>query len=237
MRRLVRGIAQGQVVERTCQANQPLGLLEERFVGALVGHDDAVPDGLQVALQVGQRRTQLVRGVGDDVAALSLALLQLGRHLVEGVGQAGQLVGRGPRHADAQITVGHATGGGTDVSQRPRQHARQGDGEGHAGHDGHDGRHPQHVTDGLVEHGVRGFGGLAVLHHQVCHGLAAHDEHAGGDDAHRDERGDDAHERDAPGQAAADGGAAMGASGRARHAAASPRRPVVRRDSPRRGRS
>ena len=101
----------------------------------------------------------------------------------------------------------------------PGDHAREHDGQRHAGDDGHDGGHQEHVADGLVEHGVGGLGGLAVLHHQVGHGLAADDQHAGGDDADRDERGADADERDAPGQPATEGRPAAGLLTRAQGSA------------------
>ncbi len=191
------------------QAHEPLRFLEQRFVGLPVGRDDPVTDGLEVALQVGQRGAQLMRGVGDDVAPLALALLEGGGHLVEGVGQAGQLVRRRAWHARGEVPAGHAPRRGAHFRQRPGDHAAEGDGQRHAGRDGNADGDQQHVADGLVEHDVGVLSGVPGLHGQVGQGLAAHHPHTDGHDGHRDEGGGDAHERDAPGQPSSEGQPSM----------------------------
>ncbi len=114
---LDRGVALGERVERARQPDQALGLLVQRLVGRAVGRDDAVAQRLEVALQVGQRRPQLVGGVGDEVAAHLLLPLERGGHLVERVGEAGQLLGALARDARRVVAVGDRAG----PRRRPRR--------------------------------------------------------------------------------------------------------------------
>ena len=129
------------------QPDQSVGLLVQGFVGRPVGDDHAVAQGLEVALQVRQRGPQLVRGVGDEIAAHLLLLLERRGHLVERVREAGELLRSLARDARRVVAVGDATGRATDLRQRPREHAREHDRQAHAREHGdhrrgdHDGRH------------------------------------------------------------------------------------------------
>ena len=70
------GVALGERVERAGQPDESVGLLVQRLVRRPIGRDHAVAQRLEVALQVGQRRAQLVGGVGDEVAAHLLLPLE-----------------------------------------------------------------------------------------------------------------------------------------------------------------
>ena len=98
----------------------------ERVVGRPVGRDDAVAQRLEVALQVRQRRAQLVRRVGDEVAAHRLLALEAGGHLVERIGQAGELLGALARDAGRVVALGDPPG----RRRRPRRAAGRASGPG-----------------------------------------------------------------------------------------------------------
>ena len=93
---------------------------------------------LEVALQVRQRGPQLVGGVGDEVAAHLLLLLERGGHLVERVGEAGELLRPLARDAGRVVAVGDPPGRATDLRQRLREHAREHDRQAHAREHRHD---------------------------------------------------------------------------------------------------
>ena len=114
---LLAGVALGQGIERARQPDQSIGFLVERLVGRPVGGDHAVAQRLEVALQVGQRRAQLVGGVGDEVAPHLLLALQAGGHLVERVGQAGQLLGAVARDPRGVVPVGDPARGRADLAR------------------------------------------------------------------------------------------------------------------------
>src|SRR3989441_3749036 len=87
--------------------------------------DDSIAERLEVTLQVGQRRTELVSGVDDELAAHSFLLLQALRHLIERVGQGCELVRSRPLHARLVFTAGDATRRPGDVIERPCQPKRE----------------------------------------------------------------------------------------------------------------
>src|SRR5262245_55761912 len=64
-----------------------MGLVEDRPEMRLVGWVDAVDDRLDVPLDDGERRTQLVRHIGEKAAWLGLAPLEPRAHRVKGVRQ------------------------------------------------------------------------------------------------------------------------------------------------------
>ena len=132
-RRRRRRVALGQRVERTRQPDEPLRLVPERVVGRPVGDDHAVAQCLEIALQVGQRRPQLVRGVGDEVAAHRLLALEAGRHLVERIGEAGELLGALARDPRRVVALGDPAGSAADLGERPGEHPGEDDGQDHAG--------------------------------------------------------------------------------------------------------
>ena len=97
-----------------------------------MGMQHAVQQRLGEAGDRGERRRQLVRDVGHEVAAhLLLALklvdvmLQRGGHLVEGRRQPPVLVGRADIHPCRVVAVGHARGGGGQPRQRTGQPPRE----------------------------------------------------------------------------------------------------------------
>ena len=119
------------------QPHEALGLVEERVVGRPVRLDHSVAQGLEVALQVGQRRPQLVRGIGDEVAPHRLLSLEAGGHLVERVGEAGELLRAVARDPCRVVALGDPAGGAADLGDRPGEHAGHDDGQD----DAHDGGH------------------------------------------------------------------------------------------------
>ena len=84
----------GEVEELLHQAAEPLDLRQHRAERLGVGLGDAVDQVLEHGLQRGDRRAQLVRHVGDEVAAHAVGLGQLGGHLVERPGELADLVAR-----------------------------------------------------------------------------------------------------------------------------------------------
>ncbi len=141
-------------------------------------------------------------GVGDELAAHPLLLLEGGRHLVEGVGQRGDLLRALAWHARVVVAVGDAPGGLADLLEWTRQHPGDDHGQPDSERHGeHDSRH-QDAAHGLVEHRLGGLRGLAVGHHQGRERVGAEDRHAQGEHGHRDTGRDQGRQGDANGQAA-----------------------------------
>jgi hypothetical protein len=178
----------------------------ERLVGRPVGGDDPVAQSLQVALQVGQRGAQLVRGVGDEVPAHLLLPFQRGGHLVERVGQAGHLLGAVARDAGGVVAVGDPTGRGSDLVQGASEHPGKHDGQADAGQDGHDGRRDDHRRDRVGVHLLGVLGRVAGFHHEVGEDVRPDDGHADDEDDQPDGRAGDGCQGDPPGQPADDHG-------------------------------
>ena len=97
----------------------------------LVG-DHTVGDGLDGGTDGGERRAQVVRDGGDEVAArlfhapfLPRRGIEPGSQGVEVGSQIGQLVAGLHHDAGLQITVGNARGAGADARERTRDGAGQ----------------------------------------------------------------------------------------------------------------
>ena len=90
-----------------------------------VGLRHPVDDVLQHRLQRRDRRTQLVRDVGDQFAALPVGRGQVGRHLVERAGELTDLVPGGGPYPPAVVAPGHRPGGRGHLPQRRRHAVRQ----------------------------------------------------------------------------------------------------------------
>ena len=159
-----------QLQQRLHQARHVLHL-RQRAVGHLLpGLARARPSArdLQRARQHRERRAQLVRRVGRELALQGDALLEPREQPVEGDGQRVELIAGG-RHGQAlaQVLRGHAGRGGdhrVDATDRAAgEPARRGDGEEEA-----EGSRDQHrrpdLREGLVERRhLRRAGGLFLL--------------------------------------------------------------------------
>ena len=99
------------------EALQDVRLLDEPGQVGLVGGMDAVGDGLEVAAEHGQRRSQLVAHVGEQRPPLLLVRLESRGHRVEGPGQLAQLPGAAANLRDAGV-VGAALNAPGGVDQR-----------------------------------------------------------------------------------------------------------------------
>ena len=189
-------IAHGEIVERARQTHQTLGFFAKRREGVGGRRDDTVAKRLQVADQIGQRRSQLVRGVRDELRAEALLLLQPLRHAVEGRGERGDLPRTIRRHAHVTLPLGDALCRRADATEWARQPA----GEDHSEHDAADDpdedRHGDESRHAAVEHRARVVHGGAVFDHELLersrreHEDAEHDHD---DRDRRDRHGGDGH--------------------------------------------
>jgi hypothetical protein len=59
------------------QAHQAINLLVQRSKDLRTGSNDSVPQGFEVALEVGEWRAQLVGRIDDELATQALLFLQL----------------------------------------------------------------------------------------------------------------------------------------------------------------
>ena len=148
----------------------------ERLVRGLVGDDHAVPERLEIALQVRQRGPQLVGGVGDEVAPHPLLLLEAGRHLVERIGERGDLLRAFAGHARRVVALGDPARRGPDLAERPGEHPAHHERDADARERGDDHRRDHDGRDRLVVHRPGVLGGVARLDHQLGEGLAADDD-------------------------------------------------------------
>src|SRR5205823_3159009 len=97
------GTALGQEIEGAREANEPVHLFAQRGEGLPARRHDTVAERLEVALQVRQRRPQLVGGVGDEVRALACVFLEPLRHLIERAGQRDHLLWTLRGNANAEV--------------------------------------------------------------------------------------------------------------------------------------
>src|SRR3989442_8909046 len=134
----------------TLSLHDALPIFERRSIR----FDDAVAKRLEIALEVRQRGPQLVGRIGDELATHPLLFLERGRHLVERVGQADDLVRTTPRDPGSVVAARDLPGGRADVLERPRESGREHAGENHGGDDGDDGRRDDDPDDGVGEHGL-----------------------------------------------------------------------------------
>ena len=108
------GVEAGQVEQLGCELGQPVDLLPHRRHELLLGTrlELLVLHQLQEAAEGEERRSQLVRGVGDELAAGVLQLGQPLTHSLERIRQladlVGPLVGNGLREVAAGEPVGRA---------------------------------------------------------------------------------------------------------------------------------
>jgi hypothetical protein len=112
------GLELSQLQQLVDQPTQPLGALEHGRDGLAVQHLDAVGQVLKPGPQRRDRRAQLVADVGQQLAPLTLDLVQPGGHGVERPGQAADLVLAGGPDPLAVVTAGHGLGGGHHLAQR-----------------------------------------------------------------------------------------------------------------------
>ena len=100
--------AGGKHVERAGQPAEAGDLILQRDEYLRPGRDDTLTQTLEIAVEVGQRRAELVREVLDQIAAKSFLVLEAGRHLVERVRNRRQLGSRGPIDACLVASAGDA---------------------------------------------------------------------------------------------------------------------------------
>ena len=136
--RLGPSVGTGQHQETVDEAGQPLGL---RHGVLQVGGGVAVGVGLEVLQpqpQAGERRAELMGGVGDEGLLAPHEVLQPGRGAVEGLGQRAHLRrSAGLGDATGQVALTDVAGGLLDLPQGPGDGT--GDDDADAGH--HDERH------------------------------------------------------------------------------------------------
>ena len=139
---LERGLARGGEGERR-DRGRPLALAREReqvrhgareALGLALARLEVAAErvvlglqarGLEPQAQAGERRAELVGGVGDEVALRGHRAAQAVGHVVEGVGDLAVLAGAGLLGARVEIARLDAPGGGGQAAQRPRQVARE----------------------------------------------------------------------------------------------------------------
>jgi len=114
-----------QLLQIVDQPAEQHGLLVQAVHERIIGIDQPVAGGFQVAAQVRQRRTQLVRHIADHVAAQLLLLREAAGHRVEGASQLPQLVLRFHRHTHIEVALRHAARSRSQILDRPQDAARQ----------------------------------------------------------------------------------------------------------------
>ena len=154
-----------------------------------------------------------MRGVGDELAPHPFLFLEGGRHLVERVRQADDLLGALARDPRSIVAGRDLAGGATDLAQRHREARAQEAGNCHGNRDGDDDRADHDPADAVHEHLAARLGALAVLGHEVGEALRADDQDADDEDRDRDARDEERGKRDLPGDPAASPD--HGAAGRA----------------------
>ena len=90
----------------------------QRLVGRAIGHHHAVAEGLEIALEIRERRTKLVRGIRDELAPHPLLLLNLVGHAIERVRERSDLLGAARLHAHSMIAPRDKPRRGAHLSQR-----------------------------------------------------------------------------------------------------------------------
>src|SRR5262249_25827549 len=121
--------ARGKRVKGVGQPSEPGHLVLQRSEDLSVRDDDALAEPLQVAVEVGEWRSELVREVEDEVAAQSLLILEARSHLVEGVRYRRQLRRRGSPHAGVISPGGDSAGRARQFVQRPLDYVSADDGQ------------------------------------------------------------------------------------------------------------
>jgi hypothetical protein len=139
------GLREGEILEIVHDPLLEQRLLVERgeqFGGRL---DDTVPQGLQIAAQIGERGAQLVRDVTGEAALALLTRLEGVGHAVEGAAELRDLVPAQDGYAARQVALAQSLRGqrdGADGAQYgpAQQQGAEDDRESHPHRDGHGGR-------------------------------------------------------------------------------------------------
>ena len=150
-----------------------------------IGRQDAVAERLEVALQVRERRPQLVGRVDDELAADRLLLGQPLGHRVVGGRERAQLGRSVLGHADRQVAVGDLPRRAGEALDRAREASGEDDREQQGHHGGDRGRDEEHDGHALVEHRAGVVGRVAGGHHERLEDVPADAEHADRDDRER----------------------------------------------------
>ena len=139
-----------QVADEGAEA---FGLGEGGAQDGVVGAHDAVDEVLEQGLLGGERRAQLVRHRGDELAPLLVRVGEVGGHGVEGGGEHAHLVGevavtRGSsRRSPSASGVGHLAQRRGHAARQPLGHSeRRDDGHRHGEPDGTPARSPISAT-------------------------------------------------------------------------------------------
>ncbi len=182
-------------VEARREPGQPVDLLAQRVERGGIRGEHAVAQRLEIALQVGERRPQLVRGVDDELAADHLLLREAVRHRVVRGREVAQLLGALLGHPDVEVAVGEAPGGVGDPLDRAREPAGEEHRDGERQERGEHRGEPEHERHALVEHRVGVVGAVPGRHHQRRERRRADLEDADPDDdqggRHDGERGNE----------------------------------------------
>ena len=108
---------------------------------------DAVRDGLDIGAHDGQRRSQLMRHVGQEAAAFSLVDRQPGAHLVEGPCQCPRLARTALRDSHVEIAGLDASGCRHQVVDRLSQATQPASAADDGNHDQQEDGQPDHDAD------------------------------------------------------------------------------------------
>jgi hypothetical protein len=122
---LLAGLEAREVQQLGHEPAEAARLREHRAQRLGIGLADPVDDVLEHRLQRPERRAQLVRDVGDQVASQAVGLGQLGRHPVERPRELADLVVGRHRDLQAVLAARHRACGGGHLAQRLRRAARQ----------------------------------------------------------------------------------------------------------------
>jgi hypothetical protein len=123
--RLLTGLQAREVQQLRHEPPEAAGLREHRAQRLGGGFADPVDDVLEHRLQRAERRAQLMRDVGDQVAPQAVGLRQLGGHPVERPGQLADLVVGGDGDLAAVLAARHRARDGGHLAQRLGRAARQ----------------------------------------------------------------------------------------------------------------
>jgi hypothetical protein len=149
-----------------------------------------------------------VRRVGDEIAPHRLLALEAGCHLVERVGQAGELLRAIARDTGRVVAVGDPARGAAHLGDRPGEHAGHHDGQDDAHDGGDEDRGEDHGRDRFVVHRLGMVSRIAGLDHQCPEDLRPDHGHADGQDQQPSSRRDERRQRDPGGDPSTDHGGA-----------------------------
>ena len=145
------GFRFGQQAQVADQAGEVQGLAVQGVQGGGVRLEQPVLHGLNVALDVCQRRPQLVGDIRNQAAPLPLGVLQGIGHCVEGVPQFGDFVSPPDGYPLGEVALPQGAGGGGEAAHRAQGAAGQGQHQQHAHRAGGQAGQGQRVVDRLGE--------------------------------------------------------------------------------------